>query len=84
MPRIYTALKALHAETDIIFLTDCRCSIPATARDTFNSWKRSVPARLVTLVIEEEPGNLAQVSDELHMVRSLDIGAAAVERILSL
>jgi uncharacterized protein with von Willebrand factor type A (vWA) domain len=70
MPRIYAELGAPAGVTDLVFVTDCLCRIPADVRDRFLAWKRSAKARLVTLVIDGEPGDLAAVSDEVHPVRS--------------
>jgi uncharacterized protein with von Willebrand factor type A (vWA) domain len=84
MPRLYTELGAPAGATDVIFVTDCLCRIPADARDRFLAWKRSAKARLVTLVIDGEPGDLAAVSDELHAVRALAPTEEAVGRVLSL
>ena len=33
--------------------------------------------------VGDEPGDLTRVSDEVHLIRSLDVGEPAVERILS-
>jgi hypothetical protein len=38
----------------------------------------------VTLVLDDPPGDLAHVSDEVHRVRSLAPDADAVGRVLSL
>ena len=70
--------------TDVVFVTDARCRLPADVRDAFLAWKRSARARLVTLVIDNAPGDLAAVSDETHLVHSLTPDADAVGRVLSL
>lgn len=84
MPRMYRALKAPAGVTDLVFVTDARCRLPADLRAAFSDWKRSVGARLVTLVIDNQAGDLAHVSDEAHTVRSLDPDSDAVGRVLSL
>jgi uncharacterized protein with von Willebrand factor type A (vWA) domain len=83
MPQIYRELKAPLGATDVVFLTDCVCSVPSAVRETFNTWKHSVKARLVTLVIGDWPGDLSDVSDEIHLVRSLDVSETSVGRALS-
>jgi uncharacterized protein with von Willebrand factor type A (vWA) domain len=83
MPRIYQQLKAPAGQTDVVFVTDAVCHLPADLRQRFMAWKRSVRARLTTLVIEDDPGDLQHVSDELHLVRSLSVTEAGVERVLS-
>lgn len=84
MPRIYRELKAPIGATDVIFVTDCQCSIPDEVQETFNAWKKSVQARLLTLVIGDDAGDLALVSDEIHLVRTLSVGETGVGRALSL
>ena len=84
LPRIYAALKAPAGDTDVLFLTDCRCAIPESVRESFLAWKHAAQVRLVTLALGGEPGDLTLVSDEVHLVRSLDLGESAVERVLSL
>jgi hypothetical protein len=53
-------------------------------RDAFLAWKRAARARLVSLVIDNPPGDLAAVSDEVHAVRSLTPDGDAVGRVLAL
>ena len=84
MPRMFRELKAPTGVTDLVFVTDARCRLPADLRVAFSNWKQSARARLVTLVIDKPPGDLAHVSDEVHTVRSLAPDSAAVGRVLSL
>ncbi|QDU21335.1 vWA domain-containing protein [Urbifossiella limnaea] len=84
MPRMYAELKAPAGVTDLIFVTDARCRIAGGIRDTFLAWKVAARARLVTLVVDSPPGDLALVSDEVHQVRSLAPDTDGVGRVLSL
>ncbi len=84
LPRMYADLKAPPGVTDVVFVTDARCRLAADVRDAFLAWKQSSRARLITLVIDNAPGDLAAVSDETHLVRSLTPDADAVGRVLSL
>jgi uncharacterized protein with von Willebrand factor type A (vWA) domain len=84
MPRIFADLKAPVGDTDVIFVTDCQCRIPETVRDAFHAWKRSARARLITLVIGGDAGDLRALSDETHLVRSLGIRENGVSRVLSI
>jgi uncharacterized protein with von Willebrand factor type A (vWA) domain len=84
MPRMYRDLKAPTGVTDLIFVTDARCRLSAEVKNHFLEWKRAAQARLVTLVIDNPPGDLALVSDEVHTVRSLAPDSDAVGRVLSL
>ncbi len=84
LPRMYADLKAPAGATDVVFVTDAVCRLPAAVRAAFLAWKRSAQARLVTLVVDGPPGDLALVSDEAHTVSSLTPDADAVGRVLSL
>ncbi len=84
LPRMYTEIGAPSGATDVIFVTDARARIPVDLRDRFLAWKKSVTARVVSLVIDHPPGDLAGISDEVHSVRSLHPGEDAVGRVLSL
>lgn len=83
MPRIYRALNAPLGKTDVIFLTDAQCKIPAELQQQFVAWKSAVKARLITLVIRSQPGDLAAISDEVYVVPSLSVSEDAVGRVLS-
>jgi uncharacterized protein with von Willebrand factor type A (vWA) domain len=84
MPRIYQQLQAPAGHTDVLFITDALCHLPAELQSRFVAWKQSVRTRLITLVIDSPPGDLAGVSDEVHLVQSLSVGEAGVERVLSI
>jgi hypothetical protein len=43
-----------------------------------------VQARVISLIIQSEPGDLTAISDEIHKVPSLAVTEAAVERVLSI
>jgi hypothetical protein len=83
MPRIYRQLNAPPGQTDVIFLTDAQCRIPAELQGQFVGWKKSVQARLITLVIRSQPGDLAAISDEAYTVPALSVSEGAIGRILS-
>src|SRR5947209_2046914 len=83
LPRFYEELKAPRGVTDVLFLTDAKCRIPADVRETFVAWKHQVRARLISLVIGNDPGDLAGVSDETHRVESLAVTEDAVGTALS-
>lgn len=84
MPRYYAQLKAPAGRTDVLFITDARCRIPQDVHEHFLLWKARAQARLVTLVVGSEPGDLAGVSDEVHRVGTLSATEEAVGRVLSL
>jgi uncharacterized protein with von Willebrand factor type A (vWA) domain len=81
---MYREIGAPRGITDIVLITDCKARVPPTVREAFNSWKKSVTARVLTLVIGDRPGDLIHVSDEVFRVSALDPSNDAVGRILSL
>jgi uncharacterized protein with von Willebrand factor type A (vWA) domain len=84
LPRIYAELKAPLGVTDLVFVTDAKCRLPPEVKNHFLEWKWLAQARLVTLVLDNPPGDLAHVSDEVHQVRSLAPDSDVVGRVLSL
>ena len=81
---MYRELGAPPGVTDVIFLTDAQVRIPADLRDRFLAWKQQSRARVVALVIDNPPGDLAAVSDEVHPSAPSTPTADAVGRVLSL
>ncbi len=84
LPRMVRELSAPVGVTDAVFLTDAQCSIPAAVRAAFLAWKRSARAWLISFVVGGDAGDLTAVSDEVHLVRTLDPGGEAVGRVLSM
>ena len=84
MPRLYREIGAPPGITDLVMVTDARCRIPADMRERFLVWKATARARVISLVLDNPPGDLAGVSDEVHSVRSLEPDGDAVGRVLSL
>ena len=83
LPGYYKRLGAPAGKTDVILITDAICSIPTSLQQQFLSWKQSVQARVISLIIESKPGDLEAISDEVHLVGSLAVSEAGVERVLS-
>ena len=53
-------------------------------RDDFLAWKSRSRARLISLVIGNEPGDLAAVSDDAYRVASLGVSEDAVGRAVAI
>jgi uncharacterized protein with von Willebrand factor type A (vWA) domain len=84
LPGYYQKLGAPVGKTDVIFITDAVCRIPPRLKEEFSAWKRRVRAQLISLIIQGTPGDLRDISDEVHEVPSLAVSEAAVERVLSI
>ena len=83
LPDYYLKLGAPVGKTDVIFITDALCRIPVKLQEEFCAWKKQVQARIISLIIQSSPGDLTTISDEVHLVPSLAVTEAAVERVLS-
>lgn len=84
LPRMYQEIGAPPGITDVVMVTDAKCRVSADLRERFLAWKRSAKVRVVTIVLNNTPGDLAHVSDEVHSVPSLDPNSDAVGRVLSI
>ena len=84
LPRMYADLKAPVGATDVILVTDAQVRIPEALRAPFLAWKAAALVREHARRLDDEPGDLAGVSDEVHRVAALDPAGDAVGRVLSL
>ena len=84
LPRMYAELRPPVGQTDVIMITDAICSLPAALVERFNAWKKDVRARVISLILESRPGDLANVSDECHEVRTLEADEVAIGRVLAI
>jgi uncharacterized protein with von Willebrand factor type A (vWA) domain len=71
-------------KTDMILVTDGLLHIPAHVRDRFNKWKEESKARCTTIIIgETKAGDLAGVSEDVHLVSSLTADGDAAAKCFS-
>jgi uncharacterized protein with von Willebrand factor type A (vWA) domain len=84
LPDYFRRLRCPEGVTDIIAITDALLRIPESLRESFNAWKAQVQARMISLVVRSEAGDLAGVSEEVHLVDAIEVHAEAVGRVLSL
>jgi uncharacterized protein with von Willebrand factor type A (vWA) domain len=84
LPAYFRRLRCPEGVTDIVVITDAILRIPDSLRASFNAWKVQVKARMISLVVRSEPGDLSSVSDEVHLVSGLDPSTEAVGRVLSI
>ena len=84
MPAIFTEIGAPVGKTDLIYITDAELSISQKKATEFTTWKASVKARLVSLVLNTDPGHLTLISDEVHLINSLDPAEAGIKKVFSL
>src|SRR3954468_13909482 len=84
LPRMYRELGAPPGVTDVVMVTDAQCRIGADLGARFLAWEQQARARVLALVLDHPPGDLAAVCDEVYPVRSLAPDTDAVGRVLSL
>ena len=84
MPAIFTEIGAPAGKTDLIYITDAELSISQKKATEFKTWKASVQARLISLVLNTEPGDLKSISDEVHIISSLDPNEMGIKKVFSL
>jgi len=84
LPDYYQQLGCPVGKTDVLLVTDALCRIPPSLQQSFLAWKRQVQARVISLIVEGKPGDLAVLSDEVHLVPALSPESAAAAHILSL
>jgi uncharacterized protein with von Willebrand factor type A (vWA) domain len=81
--RYWKELNCPPGQTNIVCITDAIVRVPIDVRDNFLRWKQQAQARMQSLIIQGRPGDLAAVSDEVHLVPSLEVTQTAVEHVLS-
>jgi uncharacterized protein with von Willebrand factor type A (vWA) domain len=84
MPAIFTEIGAPLGATDLIYVTDAELRISEKKASAFKAWKRTVRARLISLVLNSDPGDLTSISDEVHLISSLDPTEVGIRKVFSL
>ena len=84
MAAIFTEIGAPLGKTDLIYITDAELTISQKKAEAFKAWKASVQARLISLVLNSSPGQLSSISDEVHLINSLDPAEAGIKKVFSL
>ena len=84
MPAIFSEIGAPVGATDLIYVTDAELRISDKKASAFKAWKASVQARLISLVLNSDPGDLTSISDEVHLINSLDPTEVGIRKVFSL
>lgn len=79
LPNNWEKLGVPRGKTDVVLITDAIVDVPETMRQTFNAWKKRETVRCVGLVLGRSPGELESVCDEVHCVREIGVGEAAIQ-----
>lgn len=84
MAAIFKEIGVPVGNTDLIYVTDAELRISDKKASAFKDWKASVQARLISLVLNSDPGQLSSISDEVHLINSLDPAEAGIKKVFSL
>ena len=84
LPAIFSEIGAPVGKTDLIYITDAELSISQKKATEFKTWKASVKAKLFSLVLNSDPGVLSSISDEVHLINSLDPTEVGIRKVFSL
>lgn len=78
LPEKWEELGCPSGETDIIMVTDAVVHVPQPMAEKFNAWRRAEQAEVSVIVMNDDPGDLPQVSDRHWLVSELGLDAAGV------
>ena len=84
LPSKWSELGCPVGKTDIIQITDAKVEAPEKVINNFNKWKLANQVKMNTIVIGSRPGDLERVSDNVFMIRDLNIDSAGVNECLSI
>ena len=84
MPAIFAEIGAPEGKTDLVFISDAQLKISAKDAEAFLEWKASVKAKLTSLVIGSEPGDLVTISDKVHLFEMLSPALIGSEQVFSI
>lgn len=84
LPAKWDSLGCPKGKTDIICITDAIVDVPDKVQRDFRAWKEREQVKLVTLVLDSPPGDMAAVSDRVHQVKSLSLEEEAVAEALTI
>jgi uncharacterized protein with von Willebrand factor type A (vWA) domain len=84
MPAIFAEIGAPEGKTDLIYISDAQLRINTKHAEAFLEWKASVKAKLTSLVIGSEPGDLVTISDKVHLFEMLSPALIGSEQVFSI
>ena len=84
MPAIFEKIGAPLGKTDLIYISDAQLKISARDAEAFLQWKASVKAKLTSLVIGAQPGDMTNISDKVHLFESLHPDSVRDEQVFSI
>jgi uncharacterized protein with von Willebrand factor type A (vWA) domain len=76
--------QAPKGKVDVITITDGAVTIADEQAEAFRAWKAAHGARMITIQIAAHGGDMWKVSDEVHEVPELNVGADGVDSALQI
>jgi len=85
LPARWKELGCPEGQTDVIQITDAIVNVPDEMRERFLAWKAQAQAKYYTLVVgEDDPGDLADVSDRVWCLPDLGLENDAIQELMAL
>lgn len=85
LPAYFDAnLQHLKGKTDVLCITDAIVECPPEMAENFLAWKKRSQCKMITFVIEGEPGDLAPLSDQLFLMNAIEVDSEAVQTAVSI
>lgn len=83
--KYWDQIKAPKGKTDVILITDAIVNVPTKMEQDFNAWKQREKVNCISIIIGESgAGDLAKVSDEVHLTRGVSLAEQGVNKCLGI
>jgi uncharacterized protein with von Willebrand factor type A (vWA) domain len=82
LPAQWDQLGCTDGKTDIIVITDCGLHCEDERAKQFNEWRRGKRARVETIVIGGDPGDMQLISDKIHTVDRLGVEVEEIGELM--
>ncbi len=80
----WEAINPPKGRTDLIVVTDGEVDLDSDMRDKFLAWKKQTKLKVHSLVLDDNAGGLAEISDHVYLLQSLSVGQEGVGAVLSI
>ncbi len=76
--------KCPKGRTDMVIITDGMVDLPMKMKENFLEFKKREKVKLTTIVVGANPGHVAEVSDNVHVVNKISVDSKAIEECMSI
>jgi uncharacterized protein with von Willebrand factor type A (vWA) domain len=84
LPKVWGKMGCPEGKTDIVMITDAICHLEDSQVKRWNDWREGIKSKCMTIVINQEPGDLTQVSDRVYKMKALSLNEEGVRETLSI